>query len=338
MFAGRRSSLVLVFALVGACKGEANNPPQPAKSVSQTSPKRSEAPAPRKKSWKPAEYSGPKTRWRDCGVYVDGQPVGFLAYGEMPRSLTTVWEEMEIKLPFRRGEEQKSEIRRVPRFRLAEYLEAVGVNLEAVREVQLLGGQNYAIRLTGAILREHRDAFMFRFGGDVKGKALPIFPRGLKLNTSFDKLRAVTVYVDKEPPKITTLDTLSLEGKPLHDIAYFGEPLRGGIHIYKDGRLALFLKRRELSEYAVYEGTGSPGAVRTTLFEILKKRGIPTKDIVEGELIHREEHATTLNRKILADARFVAPPQGRGRILVGPEKTPTRAIMLYTSRKPRAMQ
>jgi hypothetical protein len=322
-------SLALTASVVCACRE------RPTSVATQAAAAPAEQPAleETKTDWKPAEFRGEQTRWRDCGVYVDGEPVGFLGYGELPRALSPVWEEVEIKLPFGPGEIAKSETRRLPRFRLVDYLEAVGVDLDKVREVQLIGGQNYAIRLTREALRKYRDGLRFRFGRDVSGKVLPIFPRGMELNTTFDKLRAVTIYIDKEPPEISSADTLVLGGEPLHDIAYFGEPLRGGIHIYKDGRLALFLKRRELAQYTADADTGSPGAVRATLFGILEAHGVATQDIREGELIHREKRAATYERNQLASALFVANPRARGQILLGPEKTPTKALMLYTARK-----
>src|SRR5262245_54175352 len=41
--------------------------------------------------WVPAEFKQGMARWKDTGVYLDGKPIGFLAFGELPITLKPTW-------------------------------------------------------------------------------------------------------------------------------------------------------------------------------------------------------------------------------------------------------
>ena len=41
--------------------------------------------------WVPAEFKTGTARWKDTGVYLDGRPVGFMTWGELPVTLKPVW-------------------------------------------------------------------------------------------------------------------------------------------------------------------------------------------------------------------------------------------------------
>ena len=48
-------------------------------------------------TYTPAEFKSGMSKWRDVGVYVDGQPVGFLTFGELPIALKPVLVEDEVR-------------------------------------------------------------------------------------------------------------------------------------------------------------------------------------------------------------------------------------------------
>ena len=39
----------------------------------------------------PAEFKSGMSRWKDTGVYLDGKPIGFLTFGELPIALKPTW-------------------------------------------------------------------------------------------------------------------------------------------------------------------------------------------------------------------------------------------------------
>src|SRR5438067_9777134 len=83
--------------------------------------------------------SGAK-KWRDTGVYVDGQPVGVLRFGELPIRLKPVWVEQEHSVEF--GPDDKGPrvgIRPERRYRFIDYLKAVGVDVAKIKEIQVMG-------------------------------------------------------------------------------------------------------------------------------------------------------------------------------------------------------
>src|SRR4051812_28029827 len=41
--------------------------------------------------WIPKEYGSGMSRWKDTGVYVDGKPLGFLAFGQLPIACKPSW-------------------------------------------------------------------------------------------------------------------------------------------------------------------------------------------------------------------------------------------------------
>src|SRR5690606_16084576 len=41
--------------------------------------------------WVPAEHKKGAARWKDVGVYVDGKPISFLTFGELPITLQPTW-------------------------------------------------------------------------------------------------------------------------------------------------------------------------------------------------------------------------------------------------------
>jgi hypothetical protein len=41
--------------------------------------------------WAPAEHKAGMSRWKDTGVYLDGKPLGFLSWGELPIGLQPTW-------------------------------------------------------------------------------------------------------------------------------------------------------------------------------------------------------------------------------------------------------
>ncbi|MEO8699887.1 MAG: hypothetical protein ABI867_07575 [Kofleriaceae bacterium] len=259
-----------------------------------------------------------RDRWRGGGVYLDGQPIGVLRYGELPTGLAPVWETQRHRLPFKPGEAIRYEETKVPRYRITDYLAAVGVKLDDVVEVHMHGGRDSAIVLTREDLRRHPDEVMFKFAADTFGKPIPIL-RAIKVGTRFDDLMALTIYVKREPPHLTKDQTLELAGIPVKGIPYHGDPLREGVRVYVDNRLAAVLKRNQLT---------TAGQVRWKLADVLRRQGVTTDKLARVELIHDEARTATL---AWSDLEFAFNAAASGEIMLGDQALRANSIALFTS-------
>jgi hypothetical protein len=268
--------------------------------------------------------------FKDPGVYVDGVPVGMLTFGELPVPLAPVWFEETASVAFRPGDPgPREKIVRQRRYRFADYLEAVGVDLERVRELHIYGNQRRAaaVIVSGAELRDRQD-FTFRFGGDVEGKPLPACPDGVGDGKCPDSIGAVTVYLDRTPP-VRRGGHFYLDGDRVADIPYHGPALRGGVRVYRDGRLATTIKRNLLRRATTPVSTRG-GQERWALYGFLATQGVDLATVAEGWVIHRDRRVRRLSRDQLLGATFVASPGISGEILLGDGAIPTSALALHS--------
>ncbi|HTM21336.1 MAG TPA: hypothetical protein VL172_12535 [Kofleriaceae bacterium] len=276
--------------------------------------------------------TGEAGKWRDSGVYVDGAPVAVMWFGELPVKLQPVWKDEIELLDFKPGDKGPRERHiKIRRYRIAEYLEALGVDLRKVQEIHIYAPSGYPGIISGAELRRVRKDLMFAFGRETTGKPLIYFPGDIKINTTFDHIGAIAVYIDKKAPTFTEDEDLLLDGKSVYGIIpYYGEPLRGGIRVYKDDRLAFTIKRKKLQESLSLATKGPDGELRWNLFQFLEARGVATRDLVAAETVERDLRGVRLDRGALEGAWFTAHPSASGQILLGAEHTPVEALMLYS--------
>jgi len=257
-----------------------------------------------------------RDRWRGGGVYLDGQPIGVLRHAELPVGLKPVWETQRHRLPFRAGEPIRYRESQVRRYRVTDYLRAVGVPLDRIAEVHLHGGRDAAIVLTRDDLLRHPDDILFKFAGETSGKPIPII-RSIKAGTSFDDLAALTIYIDREPPRLTPDHGLELDGIPVRGIPYHGEPLREGVRVYLDNRLVAVLKRKDLLP---------GGNDHWNLGDVLERQGVVTSRIARLELIHDESRTAKLAWGRIG---FAFNPAASGEVVLD-GKLPANSIVLFT--------
>jgi hypothetical protein len=283
----------------------------------------------------PAEFKAGMGRFKDVGVYVDGKPAGFLAFGELPISLQPVWVKHKVNInkplgcaecPIFKWDEQRY-------YRFNDYLRAIGIDLKTVKQIHVQGPKvANTIIATGADLRQPKaDDFMFYFGLHVRGKPIPRVP--LEFGNGFDpdKITAVMVYVEKTPPALDD-DVFVVDGRPVDGIPYFGEPLRGGIRVYLDDKLAAVIKRQDLD--ANKATTGPDKELSWSFFEFLKSRGVDTSHVVEGWVIRDDMRHEKYAAPELATMTFEAPAKSgksnSGAVLLGEQKVVANAIALHT--------
>lgn len=301
-----------VVALVLGCSSR----PEPAP------PPPPQAPA----DWVPAEFKKGRDRWKDTVVYVDGTPVGVLAFGELPVALEPVWIEDTVSAPRKPGATGPAFTHASQRhYRFVDYLRAVGVEPRRLRELHVMGPKaSETLVVTGAELERRGEGLLFRFGGEVRGKAIPVVPARLGNGRAPDKITSVMAYLDREPPLVVRNQGLVLAGELVRDVPYYGEPLRGGVRVYVDDRLAAVIKRRAL------EDVGKSGEASWGLLAFLEAQGVDTSGIVEAWVVRGARRRERFDRAQLAELTFEASPQGRGRILVGPARAPAHALALHS--------
>jgi len=281
-------------------------------------------------TWVPSEYKSGMARFKDPYVYVDGQPRGVLKWAELPLDLEPVWEEVRAAVNWRKGDPWPDHvIERERRYRMTDYLAALGVNVRKVKEVHIYGGgrsERPAAVVPGAEMRRHKDDFQFRFGSFTYGKPIPVCPD--RAWNCADHILSISVYVNKKPPKKTE-DGMFLGDEPVVGVPYFGEPLRGGIRILLDGRYVARIKRRMLEgeDIMVIKDDDS---VHWKFLPFLEKQGVDTSKIQEAWLVRGQRLARHVTRGELEFATFTASPQGKGAILFGRENTVTTSLQLHT--------
>lgn len=283
---------------------------------------------PDKDEYIPAEFKSGADRWRDTGVYVDGKFVGLLAWAELPLALKPVWLKVKASAPKRYGTSDTGwRWAKERRYRFRDLVEAYGIDVNKLKEIHVYGPKfSETVIVTGAELRSKAaDGFMFRFGGQVSGKALPVVPDGFGNGRTPDKIASVMIYIEKEPPVLERNVGLVLDGELQEGVPYFGTPLRGGVRVYLDDRLVAYIKRQDLPDG---QKTSAEGEPQWKLFDYLRSRGVNVDSVVEGWVVRQEKWQEKLGRADLDAIWFEANAQAKGHILLGEKKMKAQSLIL----------
>jgi hypothetical protein len=305
--------------------------PQPANAAVATKAKDGSKGDQQDSEWTPAEFKQGMSRWKDVGVYVDGKPIGFLSFGELPITLKPVWVKDKVsqnkpascpECPAWKWSQQRF-------YRFTDYLKSVGIPLAKIKQMHVYGPKlSQSVVVTGRDLMSKRaDKFMFRFGSDVGGKALPWVPEGFGNGKTPDKIAGVMIYIDRKPPTVTR-EGIELDGVPQTGVPYYGEPLRGGVRVYIDDKLATIIKRQELDPKSAT--TGVDGDLHWSFGTFLQSKGIKADKLVEGWVIRDERRKEKLAWVDLEKMTFVASSQAKGGVLLGDGKLRANSIALHT--------
>jgi hypothetical protein len=281
----------------------------------------------------PDEFKKGMSRWRDTGVYLDGKPIGFIQFGELPITLKPTWVKDKVSdnkppgCPIEKCPGWKWSKQRFYKF--SDYLAAVGVDIHKVKMLHVYGPKlSQTIAVSGRdLVSKAADQFMFRFGAEVAGKAIPHVPPNFGNGKQPDKMSSVMIYIDKKPPTVTR-DGIELDGVEQTGVPYYGEPLRGGVRVYLDDRLAMVIKRQELD---VKKATKTAdGEQHWSLAELLASNGVDTSKVVEGWLIRDERRKESIAWPELSKMTFSASARAHGGILLGDKELRANALALHT--------
>lgn len=276
-----------------------------------------------------------KKKFGQSPLYVDGQPVAVVAYGELPPWLPT----RPVKL---------SDGREVIRFLLAEYFEAIGVPVAKIRELHLYGGRGRVAIIPGKEIRRLKKELMFSFTEGDNGKMRMHWDPKLEVSDTIDKVQAVAIYIEKKPPRwdrakwgLVDDDGVKIEGIPYND-----HPLKGGVRFYLDGRIAHHLKRNRTFDRKVEPRMMVDGVPYFRLFDYLAQVGVDTRKVTAMELLDKNTVVRRIEGAELARERATidisAPPGMSGQVMVhiGPDGSRTAtgvsSVQLYTAKRARA--
>lgn len=282
-------------------------------------------------SWVPAEFKTGMARWKDTGVYVDGQIRGFLTWGELPVTLKPTWIRDKVSANKRAGTNDPGWRWSQQRFyKFTDYLKAIGVDIRKVKAIHVYGPRfTQTIVATGKDLQTaEASGFMFRFGGNVSGKAIPQVPMGFGNGKTPDKITNVSIYIDKRPPDLVPNVGLQLDGQDQLGVPYFGEPIRGGVRVYLNDRCAAIIKRQELDTKLA---TTKDGELQWNLAQVLTAQGVDLKKVAELWVIRDDRRTESFPASEIAKLTFEAGSQAKGGLLLGDDRVRTNAIALHTT-------
>jgi hypothetical protein len=170
--------------------------------------------------------------------------------------------------------------------------------------------------------------FWFTFGANTSGKPIPHAPETFGNGKFGDKINGVMIYIDKTPPTLVENEGLYLDDVKQTGVPYYGEPVRGGVRVYLDDKLATIIKRQELDpKKATKARDGSP-VWRLAAF--LTEHGVDTTHVVEMWTIREDIRREKFSGAQLATMTFQANSQAKGGVLLGDEQVRANVIALHT--------
>lgn len=195
----------------------------------------------------------------DTPVYVDGTQVAVLRAGEMP------------SIPYRAA----GPLGR--RFKVADYLQAIGVDLKAVKSVHFHGAMDRIGSLEGDELRKELERFEFSFLGGMTGAPVQRWSvTGLKNEFVFHEIRRLTVYVKKPSPPLKPgkMCHVGADGDCTTDIPYGDGVLAKGTRVYVDGKMVGFVKRRQVGDNLIVKASDREGETSYSLAKLVAQMGV----------------------------------------------------------------
>ena len=183
-------------------------------------------------------------QFRDSVVYVDGQAKGVLRYSELPPALK----------PFPMREIDALDVARY--YSLPDYLQAIGVDLDKVRELHVYGSHDRIAVIQGSELKPLRDRIVFDFTRQVDGKPRARWSQthALPHRPMVDVIMGISLYVSKSAPTFDQGRVL-VDGTPVDDIPYVGDGVPKGTRVYVDGRLEGWVRRKQLPNKLIAPGS-----------------------------------------------------------------------------------
>lgn len=202
-------------------------------------------------------------------------------------------------------------VKKVLRFTLYDYVEALGVDMGRLKEVHIQGGRGRVGVIPRQVLVDHRD-LRLQFTQQTGGKPRMDWP-DVEIGpvVRLDIVTGMAIYVETTPPMLTDNGSYQLaDGGISHTFPAEGQQDVGGARIYLDGRLVTFLKRNQADNRDQAQPLGPA----------LTAVGVPLDSIQRVELLDRDTLMLALPAGELGAGHlsysFPARHQGRMRVHV----------------------
>lgn len=262
-------------------------------------------------------------RAAEAVAYVDGEPRGVLRFLELPPALPVRWKTHE-------------DGRKVRRYRVAEYVEALGVRLEDVTAVHFHGGRGRVSVVTGDDLRKNRETLLFSFTQGESGKPRMHYPDVdvMPVNTFIDLAYNVAVYAKKPAPTWDQGQRALLlpDGSKVTGMPYVEGEKPGGTRVYVDSQLRGWIKRKLLPDKLI-TADGDDETRRFSLRGFLEESGVSMGSVRRLVLLSDDEVLATYEgaKAVPASLEFTMPRHSKGQILMTVGPTPARVSAVQVS-------
>jgi hypothetical protein len=240
----------------------------------------------------------------DVGVFVDGVQTSVLRYGDLPAMPSHTLEGGAV------------------RYKLYDYLKAIGVAPESVKSVHLHGNNDRIGSVEGSELLKDKNRFQFQFLSGNSGAATARWDTdGLKNEFVVHEIRKVTIYVKKASPLIDAKRSchVAADGTCTDAVPYASGDAVKGTRIYVDGKMVGFVKRRALSDALLMDKT-TDGDQKYNVAKLIEGFGVDAKGIKAVELVAGDDviaHAEGDKfAQISSDLFFTLPKHGHGKVRV----------------------
>jgi len=240
----------------------------------------------------------------DVGVFVDGVQTSVLRFGDLPSMPSETLEGGAV------------------RYKLYDYLKAIGVAPESVKSVHVHGNGDRIGSVEGSELLKDKNRFQFQFLSGTSGAATARWDTdGLKNEFVVHEIRKVTIYVKKASPLIDAKRSchVGADGACSDAVPYASGDAVKGTRIYVDGKMVGFVKRRALSDALLMDKTAD-GEQKYNLAKLVAGFGVDTKGIKAVELVAGDDviaHADGDKfAQIAPDFFFILPKHGHGKVRV----------------------
>ncbi len=240
----------------------------------------------------------------DTPVFVDGVQTAVLRAGELP---------ILPRIELEGG---------AVRYRLYDYLKAIGVTPEKVQSIHLHGNQDRIASIEGSELLKQKDRFQFQFQSTTSGLPLQEWEtEGLKNEFVSNEIRRVTVYVAKKSPAIhpTKKCHLGPDGDCSDAIPYAEGEVAKGTRVYVDGKMVGFVKRRAIGD-AVAMGDNAAGEHQFSVTKLVTSMGVDLTGLQSVELVAGDDVIARASgddwKRLSPTINFTLPKHNHGKVRV----------------------
>ncbi|HEX3342974.1 MAG TPA: hypothetical protein VHS09_00325 [Polyangiaceae bacterium] len=272
--------------------------------------------------------------FKESVVYVDGAAKGILRYSELPSSIK----------PSAMPEIDGLDVARY--YRLADYLEAIGIDLAKIREMQVYGSHDRIAIITGEEIRTLRAGLVFDFTQQTGGKARARWAQThvLPHHPMVDVIMNISIYVEKAAPTLAHGD-MWLDGKVVDDpIPYVGDGVPKGTRVYADGKLDGWVRRKQLPSKLLAPHSGEAHAKFST-DAFVAWVGADTRNVKAIDFFDGDSFLARVDGKTWAKTKgeyvFELPTRSHGQVrqyFPGDESARVTSLQVYVRNTPPARQ